>query len=131
MTRPAARTATLLMHCPDRPGVVAAVTRFLAGHGANIIELDQHVDRAEGVFFMRVKWELDGFEVDLAAFPAAFETAIATSFQATWQLHDDARALRMALFVSTMPHCLYDLLSRWQSGEWPVTIPLVIVPSRL
>ncbi len=121
-----AQTATLLMHCPDRPGVVAAVTRFLAGHGANIIDLDQHVDRAEGVFFMRVKWELDGFALDTASFGAAFEAAIADDFRATWQLHDDARPLRMALFVSKMSHCLYDLLSRWQSGEWRVEIPLII-----
>ncbi|MEX0386643.1 formyltetrahydrofolate deformylase [Spiribacter onubensis] len=126
MGGPGAQTATLLMHCPDRPGVVAAVTRFLAGHGANIIDLDQHVDRAEGVFFMRVKWELDGFGLDTAGFGAAFETAIANDFRATWQLHDDARPLRMALFVSRMSHCLYDLLSRWQSGEWPVEIPLII-----
>lgn len=123
---PEARTATLLMHCPDRPGLVAAVTRFLAGHGANIIDLDQHVDRAEGVFFMRVKWELAGFRLDSDDFAAAFETAVARDFDATWQLHHDRRPLRMAIFVSRMPHCLYDLLSRWQSGEWSVEIPLII-----
>lgn len=123
---PEARTATLLMHCPDRPGLVAAVTRFLAGHGANIIDLDQHVDRAEGVFFMRVKWELAGFRLDSDDFAASFETAVARDFDATWQLHHDRRPLRMAIFVSRMPHCLYDLLSRWQSGEWSVEIPLII-----
>ncbi|QGM21217.1 formyltetrahydrofolate deformylase [Spiribacter sp. 2438] len=121
-----ARTATLLMHCPDRPGLVAAVTRFLAGHGANIIDLDQHVDRAEGVFFMRVKWELAGFRLDTDDFAGSFETAVARDFGATWQLHHDRRPLRMAIFVSRMPHCLYDLLSRWQSGEWSVEIPLII-----
>ena len=121
-----ARTATLLMHCPDRPGVVAAVTRFLAEHGANVIDLDQHVDRAEGVFFMRVKWELDGFGLDAERFAEPFEAAIARDFQATWQLHHDPQPIRMAVFVSKMPHCLYDLLSRWQSGEWRVDIPLII-----
>lgn len=120
------RTATLLMHCPDQPGVVAAVTRFLAGHGANIVDLDQHVDRADGVFFMRVRWELEGFTLDAGAFSQAFQTTIADPFQAVWQLHDNARPLRMALFVSKMSHCLYDLLSRWQSGEWRVEIPLII-----
>ncbi len=120
------RTATLLMHCPDRPGLVALVTRFLAEHGANIIDLDQHVDRAEGVFFMRVKWELNGFALTPETFDTAFDSTIGRDINATWQLHHDARALRMAVFVSKMSHCLYDLLSRWQSGEWPVEIPLVI-----
>lgn len=121
-----ARTATLLMHCPDRPGVVAAVTRFLATHGANIVDLDQHVDRAEGVFFMRVRWELEGFALDAEAFEAAFRSGIADHFDAVWQLHHQDRPLRLALFVSKMSHCLYDLLSRWQSGEWRVEIPLII-----
>lgn len=121
-----ARTATLLMHCPDRPGIVAAVTEFLAGHGANVIDLDQHVDRAEGVFFMRVKWELDGFALTPEAFEPAFDAGIANDFAATWQLHHDPAPIRMAIFVSKMPHCLYDLLSRWQSGEWRVDVPLII-----
>lgn len=120
------RTATLLMHCPDRPGVVSAVTRFLAENGANIVDLDQHVDRADGVFFMRVRWELDGFSLDAAGFEAAFRATIADPFDAVWQLHYNARPLRMALFVSRMSHCLYDLLSRWQSGEWRVEIPLIV-----
>ncbi len=120
------RTATLLMHCPDRPGLVAGVTRFLAEHGANIIDLDEHVDRSEGQFFMRVRWELAGFALTPAAFGEAFDTAIARPYQVTWQLHDDGRPQRMAIFVSTMSHCLYDLLSRWQSGEWSVEIPLII-----
>lgn len=114
------------MHCPDRPGLVAAVTHFLADNGANIIDLDQHVDRAEGVFFMRVKWELDGFALSPADFGERFGPEIAEPFAATWQLHSDDRPLRMAIFVSKMSHCLYDLLSRWQSGEWPVEIPLII-----
>ena len=126
MAAGAPRTATLLMHCPDRPGLVAAVTRFLADHGANIIDLDQHVDRAEGVFFMRVKWELDSFDLSPEAFDATFAPAIAEPFSVTWQLHTDDRPLRMAIFVSQMSHCLYDLLSRWQSGEWAVEIPLII-----
>jgi len=126
MAGAAPRTAILLMHCPDRPGVVAAVTRFLAGHGANIVDLDQHVDRAEGVFFMRVRWELEGFDLDAEAFAAAFRRDIADRFNAVWQLHHRDRPLRLALFVSKMSHCLYDLLSRWQSGEWPVDIPLII-----
>ncbi len=120
------RTATLLMHCADRPGVVAAVTRFLAEHGANIIDLDQHVDRAEGVFFMRVKWELDSFALAPAAFGEPFNAAIAHDYAATWQLHHDPEPIRMAIFVSKMSHCLFDLLARWQSGEWPVVVPLII-----
>ncbi len=120
------RTATLLMHCPDRPGLVAAVTRFLADNGANIIDLDQHVDRSEGVFFMRVKWELESFALNPESFGESFAPEIAQPFAATWQLHSDDRPLRMAIFVSKMSHCLYDLLSRWQSGEWPVEIPLII-----
>jgi len=114
------------MHCPDRSGLVAAVTQFLAEHGANIIDLDQHVDRAEGVFFMRVHWELDGFALSETAFTEAFTQTLAQPFTIAWQLHYDPRPLRMAIFVSKMSHCLYDLLSRWQSGEWQINIPLII-----
>ena len=120
------RTATLLMHCPDQPGLIANVTDFLSGFGANIIDLEQHVDRAQGVFFMRVNWELEGFTMGAEALNEAFEQKLAKRFDMVWQLHYDPRPQRMALFVSKISHCLYDLLSRWQAGEWRVDIPLVI-----
>ncbi len=118
-------TATLLISSPDRPGLVAAVTGFIAGHGGNILHLDQHVDAQENAFFMRVQWDLTGFNLPRAAIAPAFE-AIAAPLAMSWQLHFSDVTPRMAIFVSKQAHCLYDLLSRWQSGEWRVEIPLII-----
>jgi formyltetrahydrofolate deformylase len=119
------RSATLLISCPDRKGLVAAVTDFLARNNGNILHLDQHVDAAENVFFMRVEWDLDGFSIPADGIRAAFEP-IATQFNMTWDVRFSWNVPRMAIFVSKESHCLYDILARWQSGEWQVEIPLII-----
>lgn len=119
-------TATLLMHCRDQRGLVAGVSEFLARHGGNIVYLDQHVDTAEGVFFMRVEWELAGFGLAPEAIGPAFDEALGERFGIRWRLHLSEEWPRMAVFVSRLPHCLYDLLSRWQSGEWRVSIPVIV-----
>ena len=80
------RTATLLMHCPDQPGLIASVTDFLSSYGANIIDLEQHVDRAEGVFFMRVNWELEGFSMSADALNEAFEPVSYTHLTLTTKM---------------------------------------------
>lgn len=126
MTDTDGRTAILLMHCRDQRGLVAGVSAFLARHGGNIVYLDQHVDRAEGVFFMRVEWELAGFALTPEAIGPAFDEAIGQRFGMAWRLHLSGQRPRMAVFVSRLPHCLYDLLSRWQSGEWQVEIPVIV-----
>lgn len=118
-------TAVLLISCPDREGIVAAVTRFLAEFHGNIIDLDQHVDRQEGVFFMRVVWDLSAFAVPLADFAEAF-AAISETYQMTWSLHPSAEKVRAAIFVSKQDHCFYDLLARYAAGHGPIEPVLVI-----
>jgi formyltetrahydrofolate deformylase len=120
-----ALSATLLISCPDRKGLVAAVTNFIAGHDGNIIHLDQHVDVVENVFFMRVEWDLTHFTIAADDIAAQFEP-IAAQFEMRWNLHFSNIVPRMAIFVSKEAHCLYDILSRYQSGEWQVEIPIVI-----
>ncbi|MCS4504900.1 Formyltetrahydrofolate deformylase [wastewater metagenome] len=120
------RTAILLAHCPDQRGLVAAVGDFVARHGGNIVYFDQHVDDSQGVFFMRVEWALDGFSIAPEAIGGTFADEIAGHYGMTWRLHFSDERPRLALFVSRLPHCLYDLLSRWQGGEWAVDIPLIV-----
>ena len=125
---PAGRTshAILLIFCPDRQGLVAAVTQFIHTHQGNILDLDQHVDPREGVFFMRVAWALTGFGLDTGGFRERFNAEVADRFEMTWALHTSETAPRMAVFVSRQSHCLHDILARVESGEWQVRIPLII-----
>lgn len=118
-------SATLLISCPDRKGLVATVTDFISRHNGNILQLDQHVDAQENVFFMRVEWDLADFEIQREDITLHFGE-IATAFDMTWQLHFSDQIPRMAIFVSKESHCLYDILYRHQSGEWKVEIPVII-----
>ncbi len=124
--QPNSPTAILLISCPDRTGLVAAVTRFILEHNGNIVALDQHVDIEEGVFFMRVEWTLDSLDISGDAISARFNAEVAAPLKMQFTLHLSDHVERMAVFVSKQGHCLYDLLSRWQSGEWRVHIPLII-----
>ncbi len=119
-------TATLLIHCPDQKGIVAKVTEFIDNNNGNIIELDEHVDREEDVFFMRVNWELQNFLIPAEKIGEFFDTQIAAKYGMIWNIYFSEKKPRMAIFVSKMSHCLYDLLSRVQSGEWDVEVPLII-----
>lgn len=116
---------TLLISCPDRRGLVAAITQFIAGNGGNILHLDQHVDAEQNVFFMRVEWDLTGFAIPTGDIQTHF-AEIAAPFDMQWQIHFSDAVPRMAVFVSREAHCLYDILYRYQSGEWRVEIPLII-----
>jgi formyltetrahydrofolate deformylase len=118
-------TAILLIDCPDRKGLVAAIADFLYAHGANILHADQHQDNEAGQFFMRVEWALEEFDLDEAAFRAAF-APVAEACRMRWRLEYSARPLRMAVFVSQYLHCLVDLLYRHQTGELACQIPLVV-----
>ncbi len=119
-------TAILLIHCPDRQGILATVTEFLNKNRGNILYLDQHVDRQEKVFFMRVEWDLENFTIPPDKIGEYFDTLIATPMNMYWRLHFSGEVSRMALFVSKMPHCLFDILARYTAGEWDVEIPLII-----
>ena len=116
-------TAVLLIDCPDRKGLVATVASLLYQYGANILHADQHQDHEAGLFFMRVEWALDGF--DVAAFRNEFRT-VAGELQMRWHLELMADRPRVALFVSQYIHCLVDILHRQQIGELHCTIPLIV-----
>ncbi len=118
-------SATLLISCPDRKGLVAAVTDFIAGHDGNILHLDQHVDTQENVFFMRVEWDLESFTIPREQIAARFQP-VADHFSMDWNLHYSDSIPRMAVFVSRESHCLYEILARYQSGEWRVHIPVIV-----
>ena len=118
-------SAILLIDSPDRKGLVAKISTFLYGHGANILHADQHRDNEAGLFFMRIEWDLDGFALDDAAFHAAFEP-MAAGLGLRWRVEYSRKLPRMAIFVSKYLHCLADLLHRQQSGELACTIPVVI-----
>lgn len=120
------KSAILLIHCKDQPGIVVAITDFIFSHGGNIINLDQHVDTDQQRFFMRVEWELQNFSLPVENIGNEFDIAVATRFGMQRQLHFSSDRPRMAVFVSKLPHCFYDLLSRYEAGEWQVSIPLII-----
>lgn len=119
-------TAILLIHCPDKEGIVAAVTDFLFRNHGNVIELEQHVDKDSKTFFMRVEWELENFTIEKSKIDDYFGTLVGRKFEMSWKLHFSDKNPRMAIFVSKASHCLYDILSRYQSKEWAVEIPLII-----
>lgn len=118
--------AILLIHCTDRKGLISIITNFLFEHNGNIIDLDEHVEKGEGIFFMRVEWELEGFNLHKDQIREAFQTRIADRYEMQWELHFTDKLPRMAIFVSRESHCLYDILSRYYSGEWKVDIPAII-----
>jgi formyltetrahydrofolate deformylase len=119
------KTGILLIDCPDRKGIVAAVADFLYRHNANILHADQHQDAERGVFLMRVEWDLAGFDLSLDDCAHQF-TALAEHFQMRWRVERSDRLHRVALFVSKYDHCLVDLLYRHQSGELVCNIPIVV-----
>ena len=120
-----ADTAVILIHCPDQPGLVHAVTEFIFEHGGNILDLEQHIDSADDVFFMHVEWSLENFDIEKADVASRI-TPLAESRRMWWRLQFSSERKRLALFVSKESHCLYDLLSRHEAGELPVEIPLIV-----
>lgn len=126
MTDSTKQSAILLIHCPDKPGIVVTITDFIHSNGGNILYLDQHVDTERGAFFMRVEWDLRNFVIQRNKIAEYFETLVGTRYQMTFQLHFSDTKLRMAIFVSKLPHCFYDLLARYETGELNVEIPVII-----
>jgi formyltetrahydrofolate deformylase len=119
-------TAILLMHCPDRPGLLAGLTELINAGGGNILHLDQWVDNGENIFFMRIEWDLTHFRIPREEIGEWFEERFGRPFDVHHTLHFSDRKPRLAIFVSKMPHCLYDILARHAAGEWRVEIPLVV-----
>jgi formyltetrahydrofolate deformylase len=126
MSESAKKSAILLIHCADQPGIVVSITDFIHRNGGNILYLDQHVDSERGVFFMRIEWDLENFVIQRDRIAEYFETLVGSRYQMTFQLHFSETRRRMALFVSKISHCFYDLLARYECGELNVEIPLII-----
>lgn len=117
---------TILIHCKDRQNIIATVTNFIAKKGGNIVYLDQHVDRQQDIFFMRLESEfIDGnFSTDV--FKDCFKTELADKLQMKWRIYSSEKKPKMALFVSKYDHCLYDILGRYNSGELNLEIPFIV-----
>lgn len=123
------KTAVLLMHCPDRPGIIAILTEFINNNGGNILYLDQYVDRINSVFYMRVQWELRNFSIPAEKIRDYFDTLYAQRFDVSYNLYFTGTPQRMAIFVSKMSHCIYDLLARYRAGEWKewdIEVPVIV-----
>ncbi len=116
---------TILINCPDQSGIIRSVTTFVHQQKGNVVYLDQHVDKQAGVFFMRLKSEFEQ-EIDLSSFKTDFEKELANEFNMEWDAYTDDYKPKMAIFVSKYNHCLYDLLSRYNSGELSVDIPFIL-----
>lgn len=118
--------AILIIQCPDQKGIVAEVSRFLYSYNGNILEVDQHVDEEMGRFFMRAAWELDSFSLNKAEIADRFELEVGKRFKMEFKLHFNSPKPRMAIFVSKLSHCIFDILGRFHAGQLDVEIPLVI-----
>ena len=117
---------TILINCNDSKGIIASVTNFIAQQGGNIVYIDQHVDREDNMFFMRLECEFSKNTFAVQAFKDVFSEVIGDKFEMNWHLYDSDVKPKMAIFVSKYEHCLYDILSRYSSNELEVEIPLII-----
>ena len=126
MENEASRSAILLIHCPDKKGIVISITGFIYRNGGNILYLDQHVDTERQVFFMRIEWDLHDFVIDDEKIGEYFDTLVANRYEMNWRLHFSDEVPRMAVFVSRQAHCFHDILARYEAGEWQVEIPLIV-----
>ena len=116
----------MLLHCPDQQGIISEITKFITDNQGNIVYLDQYVDRLDGMFFMRIQWELDGFLIPREKIGEYIDTLYVRRYQMEFSLYFSDQRPRMAIFVSKMSHCLYDLLARWKAGEYEVDIPCIV-----
>ncbi len=123
--RSSERRYTLTISCPDRAGIIAAVSGFIAQHGGFIVEASYHTDQESQRFFMRQEIRADSLPFDVEELRNRF-SEVAQNFGMDWQVSDSARKKRLVLLVSKQDHCLDDLLYRWRSGELQADIPCVI-----
>ncbi|MCD7897849.1 MAG: formyltetrahydrofolate deformylase [Planctomycetaceae bacterium] len=119
-------TATLLCSCPDRTGIVAALTSFVAEYGGNIIDLDQHTDNTNNQFFMRLVWDITSSRLSRDDLPGGVALVAKKFNDMRWSLSFGTPLPRVAILASTTPHCLADLLLRHQMGELPAEMALVM-----
>lgn len=117
--------AILLLSCPDRAGLVSRISHFIYERGGNILDLDEHVDTVEKMFFIRVSWSTANFPIPAAELHEAF-SPLAQEFGASWKIRLGDRKMRVALFVSRYDHCLQELLWRHSIGEFAIDVPLIV-----
>lgn len=117
---------TILIHCKDLPGIIASVTNFITEKQGNVVYLDQHVDREQNEFFMRLESEFQEPNFSTEDFKSSFKKQLAEIFDMKWRIYSSEKKPKMALFVSKYDHCLYDLLGRYNSGELNLEIPFII-----
>ncbi len=120
------QTAIMLLHCPDRQGIINDVTRFITDNRGNIVYLDQYVDTIESRLFMRIEWDLEAFLIPRDSIEEYIRTMIARKYEMEFKIYFSDVRPRMAIFVSKMSHCIYDLLARYKAGEWDVDIPCIV-----
>ena len=118
-------TATLLLSCPDQKGLVATMADWVYRHDGNIVHADQHTDASESVFFQRIEFELEAFDLDRAEIVPALSPLLERFAMRCDVRFSDERP-KVAVLVSKQAHCMYDLLARWRMGELEAEIPLVI-----
>ncbi|WP_034040474.1 formyltetrahydrofolate deformylase [Wocania ichthyoenteri] len=116
----------ILINCKDQPNIIATVTSFVANNGGNIVYIDQHVDRVQDTFFMRLEGEFESTSFSIENFKTLFKAALADKFNMKWRIYASDAKLKMAVFVSKYDHCLYDLLGRYNSGELGLEIPFIV-----
>lgn len=120
-------TATLLFYCDDKQGILANITDYINSHNGNIIHLDQHVDSEEKLFYIRIEWEIDQFDIPRNNIEEQLQELFCKKdYCLVFDLYFSDTVPRMAIFVSKMSHCLYDILARYDANEWPVEIPVII-----
>ncbi|GAA3585473.1 formyltetrahydrofolate deformylase [Snuella lapsa] len=117
---------TILIHCKDSPNIIASVTNFIAQRNGNIVYIDQHVDREQNIFFMRLESEFTIPSFSTNTFKETFKNGLAKTFEMKWRIYSSEKKPRMALFVSKYDHCLYDILGRYNSGELNLEIPFIV-----
>lgn len=117
---------TLLIHCKDQPNIIASVTNFMAKNDGNIVYIDQHVDREQDIFFMRLECEFISDSFSIEEFKYSFSKSLAEKFNLKWRIYSAERKPKMALFASKYDHCLYDILGRYNSGELFLEIPFIL-----
>ncbi len=115
----------LLIHCPDKAGIISNVTSFIFNRKGNIVYIDQYVDVENSIFVMRLEFEFS-HTTNLQTLKEEFAENLASSYQMFWRMYSAESKLKMAIFVSKYEHCLYDILGRYKAGELPVEIPLIV-----
>ena len=118
--------AILLTYSSDRPGLLRAIIDFVSKHGGNIHEMQHCVDRDDMVTFVRVKWGMEKFSIPKEESSRRFQEEVASEFDTKFDIFFTGKALRMAVFVSKLPHCLSDIIYRLRVKEWNVEVPVIV-----